>query len=253
MKEKKISPAYRVAKWFLRLIYGKVESIGLENIPQEPAIYVSNHAQLNGPISSELFFPVERYTWCVGDLLDKKDARPYVFQDFWSQKPKRSQWYYKLMSYVVAPILHFVDTNANTIGVYHDARLLSTFKETIRSLQEGKSVVIFPEQDKPHNGIVYDFQEHFIDVAKLYYKRTGKEVLFVPFYVAPRLRQMHFGAPTRFSATADMDTERERIRRYLMDGITELARNLPEHTVVPYRNIPRKLYPKNTDWEVPAK
>ncbi len=248
MPEKKISPMFRVVKWFLRLFYGKVESFG--NLPQEPAIYVANHAQLNGPISCELFFPTERYTWCVGDLLDKKEARPYVFQDFWSQKPKRSQWYYKLASYVVAPLLHFVNKNADTIGVYRDVRLLSTFKDTIRCLQEGKSVVIFPEQDKPHNGIVYDFQAHFIDVAKLYYKRTGKEVLFVPFYVAPRLRQMHFGEPVRFSATADMDTERERIRQYLMDSITDIARGLPEHTVVPYRNIPRKLYPKNTDCEV---
>jgi hypothetical protein len=61
---------------------------------------------------------------------------------------------------------------------------------------------------------------------------------------------MHFGTPTRFCATADMDVERERIRRYLMENITDIARSLPEHTVVPYRNIPRKLYPKNTDCEV---
>ena len=30
-------------------------------------------------------------------------------------------------------------------------------------------------------------------------------------------------------------------------GDTGLARALPPHTVVPYRNIPKKDYPKNTD------
>jgi len=30
-----------------------------------------------------------------------------------------------------------------------------------------------------------------------------------------------------------------------MREITEIAVSLPEHTVVPYRNIPKKLYPSN--------
>ena len=48
-----------------------------------------------------------------------------------------------------------------------------TFKNTVKKLQEGKSVVIFPEHDVKHNHIVYEFQDKFIDIAKLYYKRTG--------------------------------------------------------------------------------
>ena len=30
-----------------------------------------------------------------------------------------------------------------------------------------------------------------------------------------------------------------------MDEITAIAESLPEHTVVPYRNIPKKDYPTN--------
>ena len=30
-----------------------------------------------------------------------------------------------------------------------------------------------------------------------------------------------------------------------MNEITDIACNLPEHTVVPYRNIPKKYYPSN--------
>ena len=42
-----------------------------------------------------------------------------------------------------------------------------------------------------------------------------------------------------------MDDERNRICTYLMDEITAIAEALPEHTVVPYRNVPRKAYPTN--------
>ena len=34
-----------------------------------------------------------------------------------------------------------------------------------------------------------------------------------------------------------------------MGEITNIACNLPEHIVVPYRNIPKHLYPKNTQKE----
>ena len=36
----------------------------------------------------------------------------------------------------------------------------------------------------------------------------------------------------------------------LTDAITALAVSLPEHTVIPYRNIPRRQYPKNIPIEV---
>lgn len=245
MPERKISPIYKVVKFFLRIFYGRVKVEGLEHVPEDACIIVANHAQLNGPICAELYLPMERYTWCQGQMLDRDEVTDYVFEDFWSFKPKRSQWFYKLMSLWVGPLLYFVNKNANTIGVYRDVRLLSTFKSTVKCLQEGMPVVIFPEQNVTHNHIVYDFQSHFIDVAKMYHKRTGKTVSFVPAYIAPRLRTVQFGKPVEFCPEADMDAQREDIRRYLMEEITRVAETMPEHTVVPYRNIPKKCYPKN--------
>ena len=45
---------------------------------------------------------------------------------------------------------------------------------------------------------------------------------------------------------------RARICAGLMDRITAMAAALPPHTVVPYRNIPKRDYPKNTPIEVYA-
>ena len=57
---------------------------------------------------------------------------------------------------------------------------------------------------------------------------------------------MHLGKPIKFSADKPIEEERRRICDYLMSEITDIARSLPEHTVIPYRNIPKKQYPKNT-------
>jgi len=138
-----------------------------------------------------------------------------------------------------------VFNNANTVGVYRDARIISTFKKTVEKLCEGAHVVVFPEHDQPHNSIIQEFQDKFIDIARLYYKRTGRQLQFVPMYIAPKLRKMYLGEPVRFCPEQPMDGERKRICGYLMDEITRIACSLPEHTVVTYRKKPGVAYPSN--------
>ena len=234
---------YRVIKWLVWLFYPRITVEGQENLPQEPVLIVSNHAKMNGPIACELYSPVRRYTWCAGQMMHLKEVPAYAYQDFWSHKPKGIRWFYKVLSYVIAPLCVVIFNNAQLIAVYRDTRLVSTFKTTVKRLEEGNSVVIFPEHDKDYNHILCDFQERFVDIAKLYYKKTGKVLQFVPMYLAPSLKKMVFGKPVSFDPTAPIDQERQRICAYLKENITQLALELPPHTVIPYRNIPKKLYP----------
>ncbi len=249
MRKKKGSLLYCFIKRTVKLFYPKLEVVGAEHLPEEPVLVVANHTQMNGPIACELYFPGNRYTWCAGEMMHLKEVPAYAYRDFWSKKPKYTRWFYKLLSYMIAPLSVCVFNNAQTIGVYHDARALSTFKNTVAKLQEGASVVVFPERDAPYNHIVCQFQDKFIDIARLYYKRTRKALAFVPMYIAPSLRKMYIGTPIRFCPENPMETERARIRDYLMEEITRIACSLPEHTVVPYNNIPKKQYVSNISKE----
>lgn len=243
MKSKLGYLAYRILKALVRLFSPKMNVVGAEKLPEEPVLVVANHCQMYGPIACELYFPGKRYTWCAGQMMHWKEVPGYAFEDFWSQKPRRSHWFYKLLSYVITPVSVCVFNNANTIPVYHDSRLLHTLRDTRNKLAEGASVVVFPEHDVPYNHIISDFQDRFIDIARLYHNKTGKELSFVPMYIAPRLKTMVLGEPIRFDMTAPAKQERRRICEYLMQEITALACALPAHTVVPYRNIPKKDYP----------
>lgn len=236
---------YRIIKGAVRLCYPKMQVVGEEKLPRESAIIVANHSQMNGPIACELYFPGKRYTWCAGQMMHLKEVPSYAYQDFWSGKPKLTRPFYKLLSYLIAPVSVCVFNNADTIPVYRDTRIISTFKKTVERLSQGASVVVFPEHDVPHNHIICDFQDRFIDIARLYYKKTGKALAFVPMYIAPGLKQMHIGKPVYFRQEAPIDGERRRICEYLMTRITDMAVALPEHTVVPYRNVPRREYPGN--------
>ena len=245
MKKRKDRWLYLAIKWCVKTVYPKIRVEGLENLPEDGAIIVGNHCKMNGPISSELYAPGKHYTWCAGEMMELKAVPEYAYEDFWSGKPKWCRPFYKLLSYLIAPLSVCVFNNAETIGVYHDARIISTFRQTVKALQEGANVVIFPEHNEPYDHIICRFQEKFIDVAKLCYKRTGKAVSFVPMYLAPALKTMYLGKPVVFRPEAPMEEERTRIAGELMAAVSSMAQSLPRHRVIPYKNVPKKQHPYN--------
>ena len=238
---------FKLVKWLVRLFYGKMEVVGLENLPENNAVLVGNHCQMNGPICGELFLPDSCYTWCAGEVMKLAEVPAYAFDDFWSQKPAWTHPYYKVMAHVIAPLCVCIFNNARTIPVYHDMRIMSTFKTSIKMLKEGRNLLIFPEKDVPHNNILYQFQENFVDIAKLYQKQTGITLTFVPVYIAPKLRKMYIGKGIAYNSENNIEDERRQIAEYLSTEITEIARALPRHTVVPYRNLPKRYYITNKD------
>jgi 1-acyl-sn-glycerol-3-phosphate acyltransferase len=244
-KRKKKSKIFKFYEKVVSKCYGKREIIGLENLPDEPCVIVGNHAQINGPLFSAVQYPRKKYVWCIGEMFHLKDLPAYAYQDFWSQKPKWTKWFYKMMSYVVTPLLWYVDTGADTIPVYKDRRGIVTFKRSIEGLKEGADIIIFPECHEKYNNIVNEFQDKFVDLAKMYFKDSKKEVCFVPMYSAPLLKKVVFGKPIRFNSADSIDSQRKAICEYLKEEITALAKELPEHTVVPYDNIAKKDYPKS--------
>lgn len=237
--------SYRVIRGACDLFYPKMSLEGLEHIPQEPAIFAGNHCQAHGPLAGELRLPFPRKTWCAAEMMTRGEVADYAYRDFWAWKPAWTHPFYKLLSHLIAPLSVLIFNRAETIPVYRDSRILSTFRATVRTLEEGTGVLIFPEHDLRCNRILDDFQDRFIDTARLYYRRTGKALAFVPVYVCPALHRICFGEALRFDPAAPMEDERARIKAELTERITALAEALPRHRVVPYRPQPKKNWPYN--------
>ncbi|MBQ7713513.1 MAG: TVP38/TMEM64 family protein [Oscillospiraceae bacterium] len=246
---RRVSPFFRFLKGLARLLYPKYAVVGAEHLPDGACVVVGNHAKTNGPVACELYFPGERYIWCAGEMMHKGEVADYAFRDFWGRKPRAVRWFYRLLSHLVVPLALCVFRNAGVIGVYHDNRVIRTFRESVEKLRLGARIIIFPEHDAPHNHVVCDFQDRFIDLARLYYKKTGAALPFVPLYVAPRLKALYLGEPIWFDPDAPLEQERRRVCDALMDAVTGIAVSLPPHTVVPYPNVPKRDYPTNVPKE----
>lgn len=226
---------YRFVRFCFKVFYPKITLEGTENLPQEPCAIIGNHGQLNGPIIAELYIPGNRAIWCVGDMMTLKTVPPYAQRDFWFDKPRWSQWFFKLLSYLIAPVCVCLFTKSQCIPVYHDQRVISTLKKSVNQLKSGGNLVIFPEHDEPYDHILQHFQEGFVDVARLYYRQTGKRLPFVPVYMAPKLKKTYFLPAVTFDPEAPIEAERSRICDELMASISAKAQSLPRHKVICYR------------------
>ena len=238
---------FRFIRFLVRTFYPETEFIGAGNLPDGKAVIVGNHAKMNAPIACELYFPGRHRTWTSGEMMHLREVPEYAFNDFWVHKPGYIRWLYRGLSYLIAPLSVCVFINADCIGVYHDPRIITTFRSSVTALHDGEKVIILPEHDAPHNNIVCEFREKFVDVARMYFRRYREAISFVPMYTAPDLRAVYLGKPVLFDPSAPIAQERTRISKAMMDAITDIARSLPEHTVVPYPNIPKKSYPSNKD------
>lgn len=236
---------FRAVRAMVKLVYRDTRLMGLENLPEGACVIVGNHSQMNGPIMAELFIPGDRAIWCNAQMMHLKEVPDYAYADFWSKKPAWSRWFYRLLSYIIAPLSVSIFNNAHCIGVYHDTRIIATLRQSLARLKAGAKIVIFPETDPPFNHVLYTFHDRFIDIGRLYAHQAKQPLAFVPMYICPRLKRAVFGAPITYDPSADPDQERRRVRAALQQAITDLADSQPPHRIVPFRNIPRRLYPMN--------
>ena len=247
---KKTPLLYHLIYRLVWLFSPKYRIEGAENLPEGACVIVGNHCQMYGPIAGEIHTPGRHSVWCAGEMMRRQEVAEYAYRDFWSGKPKAVRWFYKLLSHLIVPLSVLVFNSAHTIAVYRDKRALTTFRESVAHLLSGERIVIFPECYDEHNNIVHAFQDRFVDLGRLYGKKAGQPLPFVPMYLAPRLSTLRYGEPILYDPAAPAEEERTRICGALMDAVTAMAVAMPEHTVIPYPNIPKKQYPKNVPLEV---
>ena len=244
---KKKTLAFRFVRRCVNLFYGDASVVGEENLPDEPCIIVSNHAKMNGPICSQLFTTRPARTWCIGQVMKLQQAPAYAYEDFWSHKPRWSRCFWKMTSYIIAPLCVFVFNGADTIPVYRDGRLATTFKQSLETLNEGVDVVIFPEKNEKYNHIINEFQDKYVDLARLYYNKYKKPIKFVPMYNAPTLRKLVYGEPIEYDPNIPIQEQRKVVCDHVKSEISRLATTLPKHKVIPYDNIPKRDYRYNIE------
>lgn len=230
---------FRILKFFVKLFYKKpTVEYEVELSHDKPIVYVGNHCQIHGPLMSYLHFKEGARIWCTNEVLFWKTAPNYVYNDLLGAQnvSKNKRWIYKILSYILTPICVTVFRGADTIPVYRDARLVTTYNKSAETIKEGKDIVILPECPDALNEFINVFNPGFVDIARFMRIKTKKEIVFVPMYISPDLKRIKVGKPVEYDFSRHINEQREELLEKLQDEVTRLAKTLPPHKPVYFMN-----------------
>lgn len=231
---------YKIVRGALRMNYPHAETTFEEQPDAEPAVFVCNHSAVRGPIMMTLDFKRKHQTWTVSYALDSKQASNFAFHDIFFGNSRRCKWFWRMLSHIVAKLLPPLLYYSDTIPVYHDKNIIKTFKQSVKALNEGEDLVIFAESPKRYSEYICELQQGFVDIARLYYRKSKKAIKFYPVYLEKKNAVISVGKPITYDPEQPLDEQREVIAAYLRDNIDRLAGKLPPHKPVPF--LPERWY-----------
>lgn len=231
---------YKIIRGALRMNFPHAKTVYEEQPGDEPAIFVCNHSAVRGPVMMTLDFQRKHQTWTVSYAMDGSHTISYAYHDILFGNSRRFKGFWRILSRIVAKGLPPLLCYSDTIPVYHDKSIVKTFKQSVRALTDGEDLVIFAESPKRYSEYVCELQPGFIDVARLYYRKSNKAIRFYPVYLEKKNAVISVGRPIAYDPDQPLDKQRDTIASYLRDNIDRLARALPAHKPVPF--LPDRWY-----------
>lgn len=207
-------PVIKILRSLVRLFTPRITTSWEVPYDGEPAVFVANHDRARGPLAMCAHFSLctELRPWIIARMMNIREVPEYVRQDFWW---KQGRWYTKLLDhtlpYPIALILPPVFHGVEGIPVYHDSRVVSTFKESIRTLNSGKNVALFPERAEGFGDYSDNLNSGFLLIAKSYYKKTGKALNFYPVYVDWDAHTISVARPIQYNPSAEHSSQSKTI------------------------------------------
>ncbi len=232
-----------VARYFykvLRHLFFRSRLRGRANLtPGEPVIMVANHVGSFGPVSVITSMPVRMYPWVAHEVTDLKTVSRRIQDEFFEQELHLRPPVSTFLARVVGRICVALMKDIGAIPVYQQSKKIrTTVQLSLSLLEQGKTILVFAEDStRKINEALCEFCTGFIHLAKLYYDKTKKVVLFLPVGVNRKVGGILIGKPIRFDAANPFPREKIRLKSELEASVftlyQELEREMGQHGVHP--------------------
>ena len=239
MERKRKSLYYKIVSAILHLVVPRADTVYEVPTGDEPVVFVSNHASINGPLMMTFYFNRKCRIWAISEALDKTRTKSYAFHDVLVGESRRHFWFWKFMAGIVKvmlpPILIY-----NTITVYRDKRILETFRNSTEALKQGYDIVVFGESTERYSEYVNEIQPGFVGLGRMYFRQTGKRLKFYPVYLNKENMLISVGSPIEYNPDMDPEEFKRTVCTFIRDGIDRLGRDMKPHKPVPF--LPQNWY-----------
>ncbi len=210
---------------------------GREHLRREdyPSVFVCNHGFIYGPISAVIYLPTYFRPWIHNVMLDRETALREMSKSLAFLKKILGKHLGGFLIRQLCRATCWALNSCNPIPVIRGASrdVMTTFEESLKALEDGDNILIFPE--KPRNLLkavpdgeynpdnVRSFYTGFAHIGKMYFDRCGKPLLFYPLFSDRESRSFRIGEPVEYNPTLDPHESKRELAEQLQKKMAELT------------------------------
>lgn len=226
MKEKKKHNRkawFRCLCKFLGLFIRKPRYVFFGEKITRPSIILSNHVGKSAPLTYECHFKEPFRFWGAHEMNDGLGSvYKYMSEVFYHQKKHWPLFWARLFCIIAAPLVNIFYKGLRLISTYNDARAKTTINESINSLNNNESIIIFPENsDNGYFDELKELRPGFVLFAKTCLKR-GIDVPIYVFYFHKKKRMVIMDKPILASELLADGVDKAEIAKKMCDKMNAL-------------------------------
>ena len=184
---------------------------------ETPCLFVSRHLNNYGPVVLFLHMPVEYRLWVLDSLVEVKDNYNHLRNVTFRQRMRFPLWLCSLFAGLLCHPAAWVYRGMRAIPVHRSSRkLVQTLQETMEALEQGENVMVLTDVSYTNTDVeVGELYGGFVYVARLYKRKTGKDLRIVPVLPDIRTRTLFFHEALIYREEAGYGAEKERMKAQL--------------------------------------
>lgn len=230
MKPKKL---VKKGKWWFRALktlmkgrYKAPEFIFLGGEPfEDGSLILSNHEGTDAPMAMEMWLDKPFRIWGTHEM-NSGLVKMYKYQTrvYYHEKKHWNLHLARLFCLLASPLTNLFYKGLNLISTYKDARFMKTIRESLQAVNDGYSIVVYPEDsEKGYLEQLEDFYLGFAVFAEAALKK-GVDLPVVVSYFKKKENVYVFDKGVRYSVLKAEHGDKEKVAKALLDRCNELGR-----------------------------
>lgn len=216
---------FKVYKGFIKLFKKPTNFKYVGEKITVPSVILSNHVGTSAPLSFELYLEnVPMRFWGANEMNSGlKNMYKYQTEVFYHEKRGWNIHLARIYCLLASPLTNIFYKGLNLISTYKDGRFVKTIKESFDAIQDGNSLVIFPEvSDKGYLDVLEDFHKGFVIMLDYAYKK-GVDLPVVVTYYHKKSNVHLIDEKIMYSELINKFSTYDEIANYLCDRCNKLG------------------------------